>query len=341
MKPGITATVITIAIILMSGCTAGSGDYVSDTHFALGTVNTVRIQSRNADKLIQECFGILDSVEKKMSRNLKDSEVSLVNAMAGIEPVKVSEDTFTVIKKGLEISALGDGSFDITIGPVVSLWGIGTESAKVPSVSDLKKALSLVDYRNVVANENDQTVFLKKSGMSLDLGAIAKGWAADKIRDFLVSNKVERGIINLGGNVLVIGNKTDSSPWRVGVQNPEESRGSYIGIIEAVDLAVVTSGKYERYFVENGRKYHHIFDPFTGYPVENGLISVTIVARESVLADGFSTLVFALGREKGLKLVEEVPFVDAVIVTKDHVVYTSGGLKKIFSITDNNYRMAE
>ncbi len=341
MKPRIIAVITLIGVLFTSGCREKGDNFVSDTHFALGTVNTIRIQSRNAGKLIKECFSILDSVEKKMSRNLPDSEVSRINLMAGIEPVEVSEDTFKVIKKGLEISDLGDGYFDITIGPVVSLWGIGTESAKVPSTSELKKALSLVDYRNVVINEDERTVFLEKQGMSLDLGAIAKGWAADQIHQFLVANKVERGIINLGGNVLVLGKKTNTAPWRVGVQNPEESRGSYIGVIEADDTAVVTSGKYERYFIENGHKYHHIFNPFTGYPVENDLISVTIVANESVAADGFSTLVFALGKEKGMKLIEEVPFVDAVIVTKSHDVYTSRGLKNRFTLTDKNYRAAE
>ncbi|RKX93575.1 MAG: FAD:protein FMN transferase [Spirochaetes bacterium] len=341
MKSRIIVIILLLLVLALSGCRRGEKSFISDTHFALGTVNTVKIPGAKAEKLIQGCFDILDSVEEKMSPNLGNSEIGAVNVNAGIKPVKVSNDTFAVIKKGLEIAALGDGYFDITIGPVVSLWGIGTDSAHVPGNSELKKALSKVDYHKVLLDEEMQTVYLKDPGMSLDLGGIAKGWAADRIQNFLVSNGVERGIINLGGNVLVIGSKTVKDPWRVGVQNPEDSRGSYIGIIEADNKAVVTSGKYERYFVENGHRYHHIFDPFTGYPVENDLISVTIVATESVVADAFSTLVFVLGRKRGMALIEEVPFVDALIVNKEHSVYTSRGLKKIFSLTDKSYRMAD
>ncbi len=341
MKPGIAALSILVTAFFLSGCVRSEKPYVSDTHFALGTVNTVKIQGAKAEKLIQGCFDILDSVEKKMSPQRTDSEISNINANAGIKPVKVTPETFTVIEKGLETASLGDGFLDITIGPVVSLWGIGTESAHVPGNAELKRALSMVDYRKVVLNEEQQTVYLEKPGMGLDLGAIAKGWAADRIHDYLVSHGVERGIINLGGNVLVIGRKNERDLWRVGVQNPEDSRGRYIGILEADDTAVVTSGKYERYFVENGHRYHHIFNPFTGYPVENDLISVTIVAKESVTADAFSTLVFALGREKGMALVEEVPFVDTIIVTKEHSVYISQGLQKMFTLTDKSYRMEE
>ncbi len=330
-----------IVLFLLAGCGDRTPPYVSDTHFALGTVNTVKIQSFHGKELIKESFAVLDDVEARMSRNLPDSEVSRINESAGISPVKVSEQTFHVIEKGLEISALGNGYFDITIGPVVSLWGIGTDSARVPSPSEIKAALDLVDYRDVILDKDASTVFLRKKGMSIDLGAIAKGWAADRIHALMVSKGVERGILNLGGNVFVIGRKSEESKWRVGIQNPEDTRGRYLGIIKVCDSAVVTSGKYERFFMSGGHRYHHIFNTFTGYPVENGIISVTIVAKESLVADAYSTLVFSLGLDKGMAIVEETPFLDAVIITASHDVYVSGGLENIFSLTDNNYRMAE
>lgn len=327
--------------IILSGCGNSEPSYTSGTHFALGTVNTIKIQSKKGRQLVDKCFDILDSVEKEMSRDIPESDVARINSMAGIEPVHVAADTFAVIKKGLEVSALGDGFFDITIGPVVSLWGIGTDSPRVPSPSELKKALSKVDYRNVDIDEEKLTVFLKNTGMSIDLGAIAKGWAADRIQSFLSSSGIERGIINLGGNVMVLGKKNNSTDWHVGIQNPEDTRGSYIGIISAESCSVVTSGKYERYFIVDGYKYHHIFNPYTGYPVDNDLISVTIVAKESLTADAYSTLGFSLGLDKGLKLVDETPFVDAVFITENHDVYITRGLEKRFTLTDTDYRMAE
>ncbi len=328
--------------IILTGCRNEKESFIEENHFALGTINSIKIESSRAkEDLIKKSFDIIDTVESLMSRNITGSDVARTNEAAGIKPVKVSSDTFTVIKKGLEISALGNGSFDITIGPVVSLWGIGTDKARIPPLPELKTALNLVNYSDVRLDEKRKSVFLKKKGMSIDLGAIAKGWAADRVYRFLKEHDVKKGIINLGGNVFVIGKKTDSSDWHVGVQNPEDTRGSYLGVLSVSDEAVVTSGKYERFFIQDGRRYHHIFNTFTGYPVENGLLSVTIVGRESITADAYSTLVFSLGLEEGMKLVEETPFVDAVIVTDSHDVYLSEGIKKRFVLTDSNYRMVE
>ena len=331
---------LAVFIAIFSGCKNEQTSFVSADHYALGTINRIRIESPDADSLIKGSFALIDEVESKMSRNIKSSEVSTINKMSGKAPVKVSKDTFFVIKKGLELSALSDGSFDITIGPVVSLWGIGTDHPRVPGTVELKKALSLVNYKDVVLNGKDHSVYLKKKGMSIDLGAIAKGWAADKVYRYLVSHKVEKGIINLGGNVFVIGRKSKKREWHVGVQDPEETRGNYLGILSVSDEAVVTSGKYERFFVYNGKKYHHIFNTFTGYPIENGLISVTIIGKDSITADGYSTVVFSLGLKKGMKLVEETPFIEAVIITSNHDVYLSSGIKN-FTITNSKYKVAD
>jgi len=334
--------VYTMSIFLfLTGCKNNNASFVSGEHYALGTINTIKILSPSADKIIKGSFNLIDSIESKMSKTLKTSEVAQINEMAGIEPVTVSTETFFVIRKGLEISSLGDGAFDITIGPVVSLWGIGTDHARVPQTPELKKVLNLVNYKDVVLNEKDSSVYLKRKGMSIDLGGIAKGWASDSVYKYCTQHGVTKGIINLGGNVFVIGKKSETSEWHVGIQNPEESRGNYLGILSVSNKAVVTSGKYERFFIENGKRYHHIFNTFTGYPVENGLISVTIISRDSTTADGYSTLIFALGLKKGMALVEETPFLDAVIITGEHKIYLSSGIKKKFTLSNKKYQVAQ
>ncbi len=328
-------------LLWLSGCSNSRTTLESADHYALGTINHIQIESPHAESLLKESFSIIDTVESKMSRSIKTSEVSRINAHSGRSPVTVSEATYSVIKKGLELSALSDGAFDITIGPVVSLWGIGTDHPRVPGTLELEKALSLVNYRNVVLDSKNSSVYLKKRGMSIDLGAIAKGWAADRVYRFLVDHDVKKGIINLGGNVFVIGRKSAAREWHVGIQDPEKTRGNYLGILSVSDEAVVTSGKYERFFVYNGKKYHHIFNTFTGYPVENGLISVTILGKDSTTADGYSTVVFSLGLEKGMKLVEETPFIEAVIITGTHDIHLSSGIQKKFTLTDPGYKVVK
>lgn len=341
MKTKTLNLVLVISVFLfLAGCKNKDDSFVSGEHYALGTINTIKILSPSADKIIKGSFSLIDSIESKMSKAIKTSEVAKINEMAGISPVIVSSETFFIIRKGLEVSSLGDGAFDITIGPVVSLWGIGTDHARVPKTSELKKALNLVNYKDVVLNDKNSSVFLKRKGMSIDLGGIAKGWAADSVYKYCTQHGVTKGIINLGGNVFVIGRKSEKSEWHVGIQNPEESRGNYLGILSVSNEAVVTSGKYERFFIENGKRYHHIFNTFTGYPVENGLISVTIISRESTSADGYSTLIFALGLKRGMALVEETPFLDAVIITGEHKVYLSSGIKKKFTLSNEKYKVA-
>jgi len=340
IKTFILVLVMSIFLFL-AGCKNKDASFVSGEHYALGTINTIKILSHNADKIIKGSFSLIDSIESKMSKTIKTSEVAQINEMAGIAPVTVSSETFFVIRKGLEISSLGDGVFDITIGPIVSLWGIGTDHARVPQTPELKKVLNLVNYKDVVLNDKDSSVFLKRKGMSIDLGGIAKGWAADSIYKYCTQHGVTKGIINLGGNVFVIWRKSETSEWHVGIQNPEESRGNYLGILSVSNEAVVTSGKYERFFIENGKRYHHIFNTFTGYRVENGLISVTIISRDSTTADGYSTLIFAFGLKKGMALAEETPFLDAVIITGEHKIYLSSGIKKEFTLSNEKYQVVQ
>lgn len=185
------------------------------------------------------------------------------------------------------------------------------------------------------------SVKLRNKGQAIDLGAIAKGYAGDEVKRILTNNGIDTAFVNLGGNVVTIGTKLDGSPWRIGIQNPLDERGSHLAIIEIKDRAVVTSGNYERYFIEDGKKYHHIMNPKTGYPAEEGIISSTIVSDSSIDADALSTSLYVMGLEKGLSLIEKMENVEAVIITDDNKVYITAGLKDSFKLTNPKFDLIE
>jgi thiamine biosynthesis lipoprotein len=276
-----------------------------------------------------------------MSANKEGTQIDAINKAAGKNPVKVSEDTFYVIQKSLDFARLTGGVFDSSVGPLVKLWNIGTDNARVPSATEIEERLDLIDYEKIELDETKKTVFLQRQGMSLDLGAIAKGYAADEIVKIMASHRVKAAVVDLGGNVLVYGQKKDGSPWRIGVQDPASDRGDYLGLVSGKAMTVVTSGIYERFFSENGVRYHHILDTTTGYPADKGLVSVTIIATSSIDADALSTSVFALGLEKGMELVKSLPEIRAIFIDDKNSVYLSPGTESIFSLTNNNYQLAE
>ena len=253
------------------------------------------------------------------------SDVYKINH-AGGKAVKVDRDTIDVIEDGLGYSKESDGLFDITVGALTALWNIEGQNPKVPPEDRIKAAMQTIDYRNVVISGD--TVALKNKNASIDLGGVAKGFIADKLKAFLLSKGVHRAIINLGGNVEVLGSKAADTPWIVGVQQPFMDRNEDIGYLYVTDKSVVTSGIYERYFTEGGKIYAHILNPRTGYPVENDLSSVTIVSDESKQGDGLSATCFLLGVEKATKLVESLHDVEAIFITKDGRVITTPGINK-------------
>lgn len=306
--------------------------------FMLGTLVKIKLFEPQPEGLFNEAFSIIEDIENKMSININDSEVIEINKNAGKSYVKVSPETYYVIKKGIYYSELSGGKFDISIGPLVKLWGIGEEGATVPPQNKIDEAISKIGYEDILLNETDKSVMLAKEGMIIDLGAIAKGYTADVLAEFLMSKNINSGIIDLGGNVLALGAKDGKYPWNIGVQNPFDQRNKSIGVLKVIDKTIVASGVYERYFFENNKRYHHILDPFSGYPVENQLMSVTIVADKSIDADGLSTTVFALGIEEGTKLIESLDGVDAIFVDLDKNVYITNGLKNAFTIDNDEFK---
>ena len=317
----------------------------SRTELALGTVCTVTLFDSGDDSIYSEIFSRIHEIENLMSVNIPTSDVSRINASAGIEPVQVHEDVFTVIERAKYFAEISNGAFDPTVGPLVSLWGIGTDSEQVPEEEEIRSVQPLVNFRLLELNSEAQTVFLPYQGMALDLGAIAKGYAADEAANIAKRAGVKHAKIDLGGNIVLIGIKLDKSPWRVGIQNPGNAHGSITGILQVTVLptkfpavkTIVTSGIYERFFEYDGKSYHHIFNPFTGYPADNGLVSVTLITDISMDADALSTAVFVLGYEAGITLLESFPGTEAVFVFEDKSVRTTAGAN--FAITDRAYRI--
>ena len=255
-------------------------------HHALGTSITLQIFGARDKSVINDSFTLIDHYEDLLTVNRDESEVMDVNHAAGKHPVQVSSGTYDLIKLAVEESRKNFG-FNALIGPVVKLWAIGFKDAHVPTDDQIKERMKLIDPFSVDLNDVDQTVFLKKSGMELDLGGIAKGWIADRIKDFWMAYGVHAGIINLGGNILLVGDspKRASGQWSVGVQDPKEPRGNNIASVMVPQCSAVTSGTYERYLEVDGHKYHHLIDPRTGYPVETNLAGVTTFTKYSVEAE--------------------------------------------------------
>lgn len=340
-KLNISIILCTFIILILSGCSKNVLEPVEKTEVVLGTPCTIKLYDHIDDNNFKNVFNRLKEIEDKMSINKEKSEVIDINNNAGIDYVKVSDDTFEVIKKGIYFSNLYD-KFDITIGPIVKLWNISFDNAakaRIPSDDEIKIRLPLVNYKNVLLNEAEKKVMLKEKGMMLDLGGIAKGYAADEAVKILKEKGVEHAIVNLGGNVMTLGGRPDGNPWTIGVQNPFSQRGDYVGTVKVSDQTVVTSGIYERYIEVNNKIYHHILDKNTGYPVDNNLLSVTIITDKSVNGDGLSK-VFGLGLEKGIEFIEKLENTEAAFITKDSKIFITKGLKDNFMLTDTNFQLA-
>ena len=288
---------------------------------------TVTIYAQDTDKdpyeIIDGAFHLCTEYENKLSRTIEGSEIDQINHSQGT-PVTVSPDTAELISEALKYGALSEGSFDIAIAPLSSLWDFKAENPQVPDSSAIAEAVKHVDYRNIRLEGN--TVTLTDPDCALDLGAIAKGFIADKIAAYLKEQGVTSAMINLGGNVLAVGSRPDGTDFNVGIQKPFENQNVVLGVFTLSGKSVVTSGIYERFFRKDGKLYHHILNPDTGYPIENSLLSVTIISDTSTEGDALSTTCFILGLEKGMALIESLDNVEAIFVTDDMQEHYSSGI---------------
>lgn len=329
------AVFIIIPLLGLTGCSQEA----NRTSFLLGTICKIQIKGGDNSDL-DSAFKRIRQIESQMSRNLETSEVRQI-ANSDEKGFKVSSDPCQVIRKAIDFGQLSGGLFDVTIAPVVDLWGFGNNDVDphLPPDSSLQQILPLVDYRQIQVQEDCRVI--TGPGQRIDLGGIAKGYAADEAAKVLQNAGVKSALINLGGNIFVLGKKENGKPWKFGIQDPLKPTGTMMGIIEIDSGALVTSGIYERFVEENGKKYHHILDPGTGYPVENNLAGVSITAPSGLDADALSTVVFMLGIDKGCELLAQFPNTGAIFITKTGEIITYGIASAHFKLTNQDYTVIE
>ena len=355
----ILCTVLVCPMLLFTGCenitdadTSTTGNEpISISSIKLNTAVQITIYDSQDKALLDDCLALCDRYELIFSRTNEKSELYKLNHRKNTSdkdpnadgqttpyPVSgtadtwhISEDLASLLSQGLSITRESDGAFDIAIAPLTSLWDFTAEDPKVPDDAAIQKALPLCSSDGVTIDGQDIT--LPSDDIQFDVGAIAKGYIADRLKDFLVKKGVNSAIINLGGNVLCIGSKPDGTPFKVGIQKPFADRNETEAVMDITGKSVVSSGIYERCFKQNGKLYHHILNPKTGYPYDNSLVSVTIISDQSVDGDALSTTCFALGLDKGLKFAEKKG-VQAVFITEDYKLHYTDGFRDEINVTD-------
>lgn len=312
------------------------------TTFAMDTVMTFTIIDEDGEELLIDAEQEIRRLEKLFSVTMEDSDIAKLNGAAGKDAVPITGDTENLIREALRIGKETNGAFDIAISPIVKAWGFTEAEHHVPTQAELDALLPLTDQEDIILDSG--RAYLQREGMAIDLGGIAKGYASDRVAALLKEKGVTSALLSLGGNICVIGTKPDGTLWKTAVQNPLDTN-DYVGLLETGDTCIITSGGYQRYFEENGNRYHHIIDPATGYPAESGLLSVTILCESGTKADALSTALFVMGLEDGLAYWRTQEDFEAIFVTEAGEVVATEGLRDSFSFegqdNDFTYRVAE
>jgi len=347
--------------LLLAGCRQSPEPQIE---LALGTVCIVNLYEDGTDRLYSRIFSRIREIDRRMTDfppigDEPPSEIIRIAEFAGIRPVEVGPDLIDVLRRALHFAELSGGAFDPTIGPLSKLWFRENPENAVPSREAVDSALSLVNWRDLEIDVEAGTAYLRRPGMSLDLGGIAKGYAADEAARLAAEAGVRRAVIDLGGNILVVGWLQRGSgtlarlfsrqvkvekPWRVGIQNPLGERGEVVGVVGVNDTSIVTSGIHERFFeapdeAGNLRRFHHLLSTKDGFPAETGLLSVTVVAEDSMDADAVSTALFTLGYDRGMAMLENLPGIEAIFVFANRDVRITAGLEGIFTLTDRDFTL--
>ncbi|WP_438432828.1 FAD:protein FMN transferase [Gorillibacterium sp. sgz500922] len=304
-------------------------DEAQTTDYGMGTVMEHKVYGKNAKEALKAVMAESVRLENRLSRFVPGSEVSRINDSAGLRLEKVGPETFEVLSRAVQYANDSQGLFDVTIGPLVDLWDY-KHSTEAPDAARIKRVLPLIKWADLLLDPSEQTAGLKRAGQSVDLGGIGKGFASDRFLAVFREFEISSAFTNLGGNVAALGTKPDGSPWRVGIRHPRQDN-RLLGAVSVTDKAVVTSGDYQRFFIDRGgKRRHHLLNPTTGYPAEAGLISVTTVADRAITADALSTLVFVAGMEAGLRLLPQFSGAELVLVDADWHIYLTRGLKDSF-----------
>lgn len=340
-KSIVILTLMLALLFILSGCKPQNLRLVKEVEFVLGTLGQIHVYSeseKQGTQAIKNAYTRIRNIENMMSTSIEGSDIFLLNEYAGDQQVNVDQETLYVINRGLLYYDLTEGDFNIALGSLINLWSIGKDTARVPSHEEITEAMKHTNISDI--SIDNQTVIIKDANMRIDLGGVAKGYAVDEAIKVLRSEGITSGLVNLGGDVYALGNKSDGTPWNVGIQDPELGSG-VIGSVPLVDKSIVTSGDYERYFMEGDVRYHHIIDPKTGYPVQNNLRSVTIISDLSIDGDVLSTAIFIMGVDKGMALIESLDNIEGIIITSEKEIYASSGIKESIKISDNRYKLRE
>lgn len=313
----------------------------------MDTTVSLRASGDNAKAAVDESFSRIAELDKLASSQNPDSDVSRINAAAGQSYVSVDPAIYEMIEYSKDYSAKSSGEWDITVGVITKMWDIGNADQHVPPAEDIAAKLHLVNYQDILLRPEDHSVMLAKPGMAIDLGGVAKGYAVDEICKIYKKYQIKDGLINLGASSMyAFGKNSKGNAWNIGIKHPRsDQKDAYLGIVSLEDQALSTSGDYERFFIQDGKRYHHIFDPRTGYPADSGIMSDTVIIDPSVehagmLSDMLTTIVFVLGPAKGMELIQSMPGVECEITGTDGTVYMTPGFKKQFSDLHSDFHEA-
>jgi len=320
----------TLSLVIITFCVLSAGcarqRTVQRTETIMGTQVTITVvapTAGEAEAAVEAGMAELRRLDAMMSLYKDDSEITMVNRVAGRGSVKVSPEMIEVVDAAAEVSKLSDGAFDVTVGPLVVLWQMKLKGGDLPTAAEISRVLPLVNYRNVVIDRKASTIFLRRSGMIMDLGGCAKGYGADRVAAIFRGRGITNAVIAVAGDIWVLGNREDGKPWRIGVQHPRD-KDRTLAVLELRDRYISTSGDYERFVIREKKRLHHIIDPRTGAPSE-GAISVTLVGDRGALVDPLTTALFILGQERGTAIAEKLG-VDAVFVDAGGTVRTTRGM---------------
>ena len=330
-KHSLLLSLVLSSMVIFTGCSATKAgadlEKAEKEVFSMDTYMTLTAYGENAQTAVDLAEERIDKINALLSTGIESSEVYLINKNNG---GVLTEDASYLLGRSLQLNEMTDGLYDITIYPLMELWGFTDKNFRVPSDEEINALLPLVNSKNILYDTETSELFFDKEGMKIDFGAIAKGYTSSEIMRIYEEQNVECGIVNLGGNVQTYGHKPDGSEWKIGIQNPDKEK-DFLGVLETSDKAVISSGDYERFFMEDGVRYHHILDPRTGKPADSGLRAVTIVCDDGTLADGLSTSLFIMGKEKAVEFWRQhADEFDMILFTKDEELFISEGLKKTF-----------
>lgn len=330
------AIILSLCIVLLNGCTflqSSKPQSLKETQFIMDTIIEITAYGPERKQAIDAAFAEIKRIDALMNIYDQNSEASKINIAAGKEHVKVSDDMLFVLEKSLYYSELTKGAFDVTIGPLTMLWGVGKKGEYVPAKEELQEAVALTNYRDLKIDKVQHTVFLSKPGMMIDLGSVAKGYAVDQAISVLKQYNIKSALVNAGGSIRVIGQRPDGQPWRIGVQHPRNSEGLVAKITLTKWDALDTSGDYQRYFIKDGIRYHHILDPRSGMPA-HGNTSNTIAMNNALDADILNTALFILDVNTGMQIMQSFPDAEALWVLENgQAVLTPGFKDKIELVT--------